>query len=157
MLWMGDELAMPNDEDWAADPAHADDNRWLHRPQMDWKTAELRTDTATVAGRVFASITTLARIRAVTPHLHASVASEILPVVDSGVLGVVRRHPLGPWVGLYNVTDQWRPYPMWALREVGLDDPHDTLGHTDDAMRLTFGEDDQVWLPPWTPAWLLNP
>ena len=46
---------------------------------------------------------------------------------------------------------------MWALREVGLDDPHDTLGHTDDAMRLTFGEDDQVWLPPWTPAWLLNP
>ena len=157
VLWMGDELAMPNDEDWAADPAHADDNRWLHRPQMDWKTAELRTNTATVAGRVFASITTLARIRAVTPHLHASVASEILPMVDSGVLGVVRRHPLGPWVGLYNVTDQWRPYPMWALREVGLDDPHDTLGHTDDAMRLTFGEDDQVWLPPWTPAWLLNP
>ena len=157
VLWMGDELATPNDDDWASDPAHADDNRWLHRPTMDWKAAEQRTDPDTVAGRVFVAITSLVRTRAVTPHLHASVASEILPVVDPGVLGVVRRHPLGPWVGLYNVTDRWRPYPMWALREVGLDDPHDTLGYTDDAMRLTFGEDDQVWLPPWTPAWLVNP
>jgi amylosucrase len=157
VLWMGDELATPNDDDWASDPAHADDNRWLHRPTMDWKAAEQRTDPDAVVGRAFAAITSLVRTRAVTPHLHASVASEILPVVDPGVLGVVRRHPLGPWVGLYNVTDRWRPYPMWALREVELDDPHDTLGHTDDAMRLTFGEDDQVWLPPWTPAWLVNP
>ena len=27
---------------WAADPAHADDNRWLHRPPMDWAAAERR-------------------------------------------------------------------------------------------------------------------
>ena len=33
LVYMGDEIAMRNDADWDADPAHADDNRWLHRPR----------------------------------------------------------------------------------------------------------------------------
>ncbi len=32
LVYMGDEIAMLSDADWAADPAHADDNRWMHRP-----------------------------------------------------------------------------------------------------------------------------
>lgn len=35
LLYMGDELAMLNDPHWASDPAHASDNRWVHRPRMD--------------------------------------------------------------------------------------------------------------------------
>ena len=31
-----------NDADWASEPKHADDNRWLHRPRMDWRGAERR-------------------------------------------------------------------------------------------------------------------
>ena len=37
VIWMGDELALRNDPDWAADPAHAADNRWVHRPRMPWE------------------------------------------------------------------------------------------------------------------------
>ena len=36
LLYMGDELALLNDPGWADDPAHTGDNRWLHRPPMDW-------------------------------------------------------------------------------------------------------------------------
>ena len=36
LIYMGDELAMRNDPGWAGDPAHAHDNRWMHRPLMDW-------------------------------------------------------------------------------------------------------------------------
>ena len=35
LIYMGDELAMFNDPQWDADLAHADDNRWMHRPAMD--------------------------------------------------------------------------------------------------------------------------
>ena len=36
LIYMGDELALRNDPRWARDPAHAHDNRWMHRPPMDW-------------------------------------------------------------------------------------------------------------------------
>ena len=152
MLWMGDEIGLPNDDKWADEPAHADDNRWLHRPRMDWDAAARRTDPTSIEGRVYAEVGNLIRTRAATPHLHASVATEILQVVDSGIFPVLRQHPLGPWVGLYNVTAEWRPYPMWALHDSGLREPWDTLSR--DFLRA--GEDDQVWLPPWSAYWLVD-
>ena len=44
LIYMGDELGLRNDPHWADDPAHADDNRWMHRPPMDWEAAERRHD-----------------------------------------------------------------------------------------------------------------
>ena len=42
LIYMGDEIAMCNDPHWRDDPAHADDNRWMHRPRMDWTAADHR-------------------------------------------------------------------------------------------------------------------
>ena len=50
VIWMGDELALRNDPDWAADPAHATDNRWVHRPRMPWDVAERRPGIDRAAG-----------------------------------------------------------------------------------------------------------
>ena len=36
VLWMGDEVGLLNDQGWADEPAHAADNRWVHRPRMPW-------------------------------------------------------------------------------------------------------------------------
>ena len=36
LIYMGDELGLRNDYDFADDPEHADDNRWVHRPPMPW-------------------------------------------------------------------------------------------------------------------------
>ena len=54
LIYMGDELAMRSDPGWAADPAHAHDNRWMHRPLMDWDLAARRHDPDSLEGRVFA-------------------------------------------------------------------------------------------------------
>ena len=40
LLYMGDELAMLNDYTFRKDPAHAADNRWVHRPKMDWQLVD---------------------------------------------------------------------------------------------------------------------
>ena len=42
LIYMGDELGLRNDPAWADDPAHREDNRWMHRPPMDWEAAERR-------------------------------------------------------------------------------------------------------------------
>ena len=50
VIWMGDELAMLNDPDWAAEPGHEDDNRWAHRPRMDWAAGRATARPAHGAG-----------------------------------------------------------------------------------------------------------
>ena len=42
LLYMGDELALRNDTGYLADPERAPDNRWMHRPPMDWTAAARR-------------------------------------------------------------------------------------------------------------------
>ena len=110
MIWSGDELAQPNDPGWASEEGHEEDNRWAHRPRLDWTRAAARHDLRTVPGRVFSGLAHLARVRAGLPQLHASAATTVLPDTDDGVLAVVRQHASGAFVGLYNVSGRRRPF-----------------------------------------------
>src|SRR3954469_17232464 len=56
LIYMGDELGLRNDLGYEADRARAEDNRWMHRPPMDWTAAERRHDPATVEGRLWAGL-----------------------------------------------------------------------------------------------------
>ena len=66
LIYMGDELAMRNDSQWAQDQAHAHDNRWMHRPLMNWSAAARRRDPGSLEGRAFTAIRELARGAALT-------------------------------------------------------------------------------------------
>src|SRR5450759_2799308 len=152
VLWSGDELAMLNDADWADEEGHAGDNRWAHRPRLDWDVATRRDDPTTIAGRVFTGLAHLARVRAGLPPLHASVATEVLEVDDWGVLGTLRRHPAGLLVGLYNVTDSWRPWSAARVAELGLDRPFDAISDR----FVEPDADGNLWLPPYAGWWLVD-
>ena len=52
LLYMGDEIGLGTDHGYLDDPARRDDNRWMHRPFMDWDLAAQRHDASTAAGRV---------------------------------------------------------------------------------------------------------
>jgi amylosucrase len=152
VIWSGDELATPSDSTWAREPGHGGDNRWAHRPRLDWETATERRDPQTLAGRVFGGLAHLARVRAALPHLHAGVPSEVLAVDDWGVFATWRRHPTGPMVCLYNVTDSWRPFSSARVAECGLDDPVEAICGD----RPAPSDDGNLWLPPRA-AWWLTP
>ncbi|WP_432505572.1 alpha-amylase family protein [Kineococcus arenarius] len=153
VIWMGDELGLSGDAHWAREPGHEGDNRWAHRPWMDPDALAARHDATTVPGRTFAGLARLARVRASLPHLHASLAPQVLDVADPGVLAVVRRHAEGDLLCLYNVTGQWRPFPGHLLAELGLADSVDAL--TD--RPASIGGDGDVWLAPWSATWLSTP
>ena len=153
VLWMGDEIGLRNDRAWAEEPAHADDNRWVHRPRMPWDVAERRHDEGTVEQRIFDGVVHLARVRAGLVQLHAAVAAEPLEPTDPGVLVVLRRHPVGPMVGLYNVTDTERPFPGWRLAGIGLE-PALTI----DALSgrsIDLDPNGDLRLPPYAARWLI--
>ena len=72
LIYMGDELGLRNDDGYARDPLAAADNRWLHRPHMDWDAAARRDDPGTLEGRMFAGLRELVAARRACPALHAA-------------------------------------------------------------------------------------
>ncbi len=53
MLFYGDELAYTNDYSYLQDPGKSYDNRWMHRPLMNWDRNEKRKQAGTFEGRIF--------------------------------------------------------------------------------------------------------
>jgi amylosucrase len=106
LLYMGDELAMRNDHTYLDDPTLADDNRWMHRPHMDWAAAQRRMDPATLEGRVFGWLRRLAEVRRDILALRAGGLSTVLGVDNGAVFAWRRRHPRsGNFVGLANFAE----------------------------------------------------
>ncbi|MGZ4646020.1 MAG: alpha-amylase family protein [Blastococcus sp.] len=105
LVYMGDELALRNDCGYLADPALAPDNRWMHRPPMDWTAAARRADPLTLEGRVFAWFQRLGVARRSLVALRGGGASELLDPGNQAVLAWRRRHPRGgAFVGVANVN-----------------------------------------------------
>ncbi len=150
VLWMGDEIALPSDPDWASEPGHEDDNRWTHRPRMSAAAQAERQVPGTVEHRVFTGLRRLVEARAALPHLHAALASEVLDPSDPGVLPVLRRHPDGDLLELYNVTESPRPWPAARLASFGLLRARDAItGRPVDA-------EGDLWLAPYEALWLIE-
>jgi amylosucrase len=105
LLWMGDEIALPNDPSWADDPAHEGDNRWAHRPRMPWDVASRRQQPGTVEQRVWDALRSAARTRAGLEAMHASVEPELLDPPADAVVAFVRRSPGQVLVALHNLSD----------------------------------------------------
>ncbi len=146
VLWMGDELGLVNDPDWAAEPDHAGDSRWAHRPRMPWPAPE---DTHGVN----ADLRALIAARCGLPHLHASIPAEVLDPRDPAVLLLARLHPLGAMLGAYNVSDRPAQLPHDVLRDLGL-----APGHVVDRItgKAPESHDDAVQLPPYGVLWLTS-
>jgi amylosucrase len=151
VLWMGDELAQRNDRDWAREPAHADDSRWVHRPAMDWAAADRRRDLGTVQGQVFAAIRRLVEARRSRPALQGGGETEVLVPDDPHVLAYRCRHPTSePLVALANFSDSRQSVDLGLLATAGVGEPrhvHSTSGRLD----LAAG---RLHLPPWGFAWV---
>jgi amylosucrase len=118
LLYMGDELGILNDHSYLDDPAKAADNRWMHRPAMDWSLADGHAASGGVADRVFEAISRLIAARKELPALHASVSTEASTTEDPAVLVFRRRHAAGSIVQVYNLSEQTRvlwPGALWPL------------------------------------------
>ncbi|MBZ9712571.1 alpha-amylase family protein [Deinococcus multiflagellatus] len=150
LLYMGDELALLNDHDFAATPEHAPDNRWVHRPRMDWARAEaVAADASTPHGRVNAGLRRQIAARQGLAHLHASIESRPVPSPDPCVLLLRRDHPLGTFVGVYNFSEHTIHLPASALREHLGEHALDHLAGS----AFTFGHAPVV-LDPYRALWL---
>ena len=149
LIYMGDELALCNDYDYVDDPAHAEDNRWVHRPPMDWAAAERRHVEGTVEHRVWHGLRHAASVRAGLPSMDAAVETEVMDPVNPAVLVFQRRAATQTMIGIYNVTPEPQRLPRWVV----------SLGNW--AVDALTGEtpltDREIILEPYQARWLVQP
>jgi amylosucrase len=63
MIFYGDEIGYTNDYSYLNDPGKSYDNRWMHRPVIDWKKVNLRKKAGTIENRIFTATKRLLGIR----------------------------------------------------------------------------------------------
>jgi amylosucrase len=90
LIYMGDELGLLNDPAWAADERHRDDNRWMHRPPMDWAAAERRNVPGSVEGTLWEGLRRLIAARRGTRATHAQGTGQPLWTGNDHVYGLLR-------------------------------------------------------------------
>ena len=149
LLYMGDELGLLNDYTFAENPETREDNRWVHRPYMNWDKAERRFEAGTLEARLFTGVTHLVRARRQTPQLHAGYQTEVLDV-PRPFFAYVRPHPLGPLLCLYNFTEQTQVLPTSTLGLYAFSSLTDQLT----GQRVTPHQG-RLELPPYARLWLV--
>lgn len=159
VIWSGDELAQLNDPNWDTEEGHEADSRWAGRPRLDESRVANRHDRSTIEGRVFSDLAHMGKVRASLPQLSADVRTQVAPVDDEGVLVTFRDHPRGSFVGVYNVTPDWRHVPAWRLAEYGVLGAEDALTGTvpSGSTTLEGAGDGLVPVPPYAAWWLVRP
>jgi amylosucrase len=90
LIYMGDELGLLNDPAWAEDEHQRDDNRWMHRPPMDWAAAERRHMPGSVEREIWDGLQQLIAARRSTRATHASGAGQPLWTGNDHVYGLLR-------------------------------------------------------------------
>ena len=119
VVYMGDEIGMCNDYSYLDTPDLADDNRWLHRPAMDWEKAEERHEPQTITGRIFQGVQHLVEARKRTVALHAQASAHPVWTHNDHVFGLIRVSARGRLLILANFTEHLQTVPAYRLQEVG--------------------------------------
>ncbi len=142
LIYLGDEIAMPNDYRFRDDPDKFDDSRWVHRLAFDWERASERQDPNTDAGRIFQTVTRLIDLRRRLPAF-ANGQTQFLNTRNDHVLGYVRG---GQMLILANFIEEeqmvrlgWIPQNAVDLVTGGTIDRHEPI---------TLAPYQFVWLAP---------
>jgi len=113
LIYLGDAIATINDYSYEEDEGKADDNRWVHRPQMDWERAAKRNDPSSIEGRVFQPLSHLIAVRKQTPAL-ANGKTVFFDTGNPHVFGFVRNDTV---LVLGNFSEQPQPVERKSLAQ----------------------------------------
>ena len=91
LIFSGDEVAQLNDYHYLLDPLKAGDNRWVHRPPMNWAKAARIHEAGTPEERVFSMHHRYIETRRQSPALHGRSRDQII-IVDNDSLFVCERN-----------------------------------------------------------------
>ena len=121
LLYYGDEMGTGNNYDYLNDPDQAYDNRWMHRPIVDWKKAERIKDPGSIEQRLFDGVSFLISLRKSSPEFADMNSCHIEPTGNHQVFGFLRWNEDGARTFcLANFSDQGQKIDSWVISNCGM-------------------------------------
>ena len=106
VLYSGDEIAAENDYAYHDDPLKAEDSRYLHRGNLDWKKAARRGLKTSIEGKVFRAIKRQEELRAEYRVFDDAADTWALETHNDHVLGIGRYYQKEKLLALFNFSDE---------------------------------------------------
>ena len=121
MLYYGDEVGYINDYSYRDDPSRNYDNRWMHRPVIDWDKNERRHKQGTTEQRIFSGIHKLIKIRSKVAAVGDYKNLVWLATNNKHVAGYLRTREAQRLYCLFNFSDQPVSLSWQLFKEHGSD------------------------------------
>ena len=155
LLYYGDEIGTVNDASFIQDEDKANDNRWLHRPQINWDKADLRKQHGSVEQKLFDGLKHMIAVRKSTSAFADFNNRELIDTGNEHLFVFIRNHFNRQYESVLVVGNFDDKPQMLSLSELGNRDFF-ALGHLRD---LATGESpalfkDQLVIPPYRYYWL---
>lgn len=90
LLYYGDEIGVINDRSYREDHAKTHDNRWLHRPKINWDKAELRHQHGTIEHTIFNELARMIAVRKETAAFADFNNRELLDLDNEHLFAFIR-------------------------------------------------------------------
>ena len=143
MLFYGDEVGYTNDYSYLQEAGKSYDNRWMHRPVIDWQKNDKRADTGSIEERVFSATRRLLHLRKelavvadhsnltwLTPH-NKHVASFIRAIGDKRIFCLFNFSNQQAYVTWYTFKEKGaapaKVYEHWQGKEYTVGADHEYL------------------------------
>jgi amylosucrase len=149
LIYMGDEIGLLNDPSWAEREHQRDDNRWMHRPPMDWAAADRRHEAGSVEAAIWDGLRRLVAARRATRATHAHGAGQPLWTGNDHVYGLLRTFAGERLLVLANFSAEEQPVRRGLLDEYGVR----LSGSAVDGRPLR-SDDERVILAPYQFLWI---
>lgn len=119
MLFYGDEVGYTNDYSFQLDPSKSYDNRWMHRPVIDWEKVARKDQEGSVEHAIFQGTKRLLEIRK-SKALFSDLSNiSWMSPHNIHVAGFVRRMGIERMYCLFNFSDKAAYLTWYAFREQG--------------------------------------
>ncbi len=105
VIYSGDEIGQLNDYGYHEDPLRAEDSRYLHRGDLNWKEVELRKDPDTRQGRIWQSLMKMAEIRRNCSVFEGDADTWVVETYNDRILGLGRYYDGEKLIALFNFSD----------------------------------------------------
>ena len=93
LMYYGDEIGTLNDYSYKENVSKSNDNRWMHRPNIDWEKAALRKQHGTLEQRIFEGLQKMIAVRKSTPAFADYNNRELLDTDNPHLFVFMRNNP----------------------------------------------------------------
>jgi amylosucrase len=149
MIFYGDEAGYINDYSYLQDNGKSYDNRWMHRPVIDWEKNKNIAVEGTVEQKVFSATQKLIALRKKLPILADHKNIRWITPYNIHVAGFIRSDAQNSLFCLFNFKNKASYVTWYAFKEIGLR-PKELYDHWNNKTYTVGSDNEYLILEPYS-------